>query len=135
LQARGVECWRDVDEMRPGSFWRFQIRDAIARYDKVILLCSAKSLERPNVLSEIVTTMHWEREATKLKLIPLRLDDSIFETEKVDDGPPRPWSRGEDWRQHLQAFHIPDFSKWRNRKAYTVEFEKLLDALRIQKGT
>ena len=46
-------------------------------------------------------------------------------------------TRGEwrmDWVSYVRAYHILDFSRWKQHDAYQVEFQKLLKALKAKAG-
>lgn len=131
LRQEGIPCWQDIHDMRAGHFWREQIYDAIEKHDKLVLICSRASLERPAVVEEIQEAISRERQTGTQKLFPIRIDDFILAKEldmlsraKVATGE---WS--ENWVSRVRAYHIPDFSKWSTPEAFREEFRKLVEAL------
>jgi hypothetical protein len=131
LRANNVSCWHYFHDMRGGQEWREQVYDAIRHYDKLILVCSRRSVYRPNVVMEILRAIDEERTTGVRKLFPLRLDDHILgqsmmgeAREKVRSGEWR-----ENWVYYVTQYHIPDFSRWADADEYQVEFAKLLEAL------
>lgn len=137
LRQAGITCWQDIHDMRAGDFWREQIYDAIEKHDKLVLICSRASLERPAVVEEIQEAIARERQTGTQKLFPIRIDDFILgkqldmlAREKVVTGE---WS--ENWVSRVRAYHIPDFSKWSTPEAFQEEFRKLVEALNRPIGT
>lgn len=126
-----ISCWQDTHDLLGGDYWRRQIDEAIEKHDKLILVCSAKSLERESVVAEILEAIERERLTKKQRLFPLRLDDYVLSDdlaalskEKVSRGEWR-----EDWVRYVRAYHIPDFSCWTNSRKFSAEFKKLVQAL------
>ena len=132
LVSNNVSCWYDRENMLGGRYWRAQISQAIKVHEKLILICSKESLQRPNVIEEIIAAIQHERDTRSQKLFPVRLDDFILSpemlkmtSEKLESGEWR-----EDWVAHVKSFHISDFQSWKDANTYTSEFRKLLEALR-----
>ena len=132
LIANNVRCWHYHYDMRGGQFWRPQIDRAIKEQEKLILICSEKSLERPNVVYEIIAAIENERETQSQKLFPIRIDDYIFSEKLLDvaDIRVRTGQWREDWVRYILSYHILNFSKWDDTDLYKKEFGKLLDALK-----
>jgi TIR domain-containing protein/pentapeptide repeat protein len=84
LASNAVSCWHYRYDMRGGRFWRAQVEEAIKIHNKLVLVCSERSLERPNVVGEIITAMEKERETNSQKLFPIRLDDFILSDKMLD---------------------------------------------------
>jgi len=136
LDQHKVKCWRYKEDLRGGRNWRDQVNHQIALKDKLILVCSASSVYRPNVVHEILSAIDLERATGKPKLFPVRLDDHILGDEmeqmagkNVHDGLWR-----DNWVTYVleeKELHIPDFSGWdTDNQKYKSEFAKLLDALK-----
>jgi hypothetical protein len=137
LRATGIACWKDTKDMRGGGLYRPQIQKAIESHDKMILVCSERSFGREAVVEEIDAAIAREKEIGAQKLFPIRLDDFILSDkasriarEKVAGGG---WYS--DWVKYVRAFHIPDFSGWRDPEQYRVEFERLVKTLRSPPST
>ena len=134
LLKAGIVCWQDIHDMRGGDFWRGQICDAIAKHDRLILICSRSSLERPAVVDEVLEAISLERQTGTQKLFPIRIDDFVLSSQidllsktKILTGE---WT--ENWINRLRAYHIPDFSNWSTPAQFQQEFQKLVDALSRQ---
>jgi TIR domain-containing protein/pentapeptide repeat protein len=84
LQGRGIRCWRDEHEMRPGDPLHESVNQAIRMRDKLILCCSRTSLNSWWVDIEVKAAFEEERRRSKEQgkrvrvLIPLDLDGYIF---------------------------------------------------------
>jgi uncharacterized protein YjbI with pentapeptide repeats len=131
LIANNVRCWHYRYDLRGGAFWRKQIDDAIRAQDKLLLICSKESLERPNVMEEVLIAIEQERKLGKQKLFPIRLDDFVLSQEMTslyERVPPR--QRREDWLSYLRNYHISDFREWKTRLSYEREFQRLLSDLK-----
>ncbi len=137
LLSNGVSCWHYRYDMRGGQFWRVQINEAIKVHNKLVLICSEASLQRRNVVDEIIAAMERERETGSQKLFPIRLDDFILGDEMLAlaDQAMAHGQWREDWVRYVRAYHIPDFSGWkRDHDAYQREFQRLVEALKNPAG-
>ncbi|MCH7787296.1 MAG: toll/interleukin-1 receptor domain-containing protein, partial [Chloroflexi bacterium] len=138
LNAAGVRTWKwDMDAV-PGRTLRENIDVGIRNYDKLILVCSQKSLTSKAVDREIETALQKEerlsnaaaeraKEAllkgepppyvdTKV-LVPIRLDDTVFN-----------WTS--PLAPQVNRVYIPDFGKTRRgSKKYQRELQRLINAL------
>ncbi len=136
LVKNDISCWQDTQDLVGGDYWRQQIYDAIEKHDKLILVCSKTSLSRPAVVAEILEAIDRERTAKAQKLFPIRLDDYVLSSDlegvakaKVAAGEWR-----ENWLTYVRAYHIPDFSQWRNTRRFSRDVSKLVEALRHPPG-
>lgn len=78
LKARGVETFFFPDDAVPGEKLH-RVMWKVNAYDRVILICSARSLDRNGVLNEIEQTITREaRDGGASYLIPITLDDFVF---------------------------------------------------------
>jgi hypothetical protein len=98
------------------------MREGVNQYDRIILICSKASLNRPGVLNELTETLQREaREGGKDYLIPIRLDDYVF----TDWAPVDP--------QLMQAVRdrvVADFTgTLDNKLKYKTALSKLIAAL------
>ena len=60
LSRRGVKAYVFSKDAEPGAKLHRVMREGVNRYDRVILLCSRDSLDRPGVLNEIEETLQRE---------------------------------------------------------------------------
>ena len=122
LQARGVRCWLDEHDLKPGDRILDVVNDAIRLHDKILLCCSEASLNSWWVKDEIRKAQERERKEGRLIIIPLNLDGYLFEWE---DG------LASDLTSRLAA----DFTGWEHDNAkFEEQFERVVRALRTDQG-
>jgi uncharacterized protein YjbI with pentapeptide repeats len=123
LQARGIRCWLDKHEMKPGDRILDVVNDAIRLHDKILLCCSEASLNSWWVKDEIRKAMERERRDGRDIIIPLMVDRYLL------DG----WEDGlaADLRSRLAA----DFTGWEHDNAkFEEQFERVVRALRTDEA-
>lgn len=123
LRKKDIAVWLDSKEMLPGNDIYEQINRGISNWDKILLCCSENSLKSWWVDNEIDTVFEKERQLMKERkhktysLIPLNLDDYIFDKQ---------WNSGKK-RQILSRI-AADFT---NPDEYDKSIELLLKSLRV----
>lgn len=86
LLRNGVTTFFFAKDAIPGKKLHRVTRDGVNQHDRVILVCSKASLDRPGVVNEITETLQREaRDGRKEYLIPITLDDHVFSGWKPDD--------------------------------------------------
>ena len=119
LQKAGVRCWRWKEDARWGEPLMRAFDEAIRIYDKVIIICSERSLNSPPVIRELERALQKEddlarRDQPSDVLLPVRLDAYVL------DG----------WRHHRKADvtvkYIGDFSGWQEPESYARALERLI---------
>jgi len=124
LTHERVRVWYAREHMRPGEKLEDQVTRAIATHDRAII-----------VISEATNESQWQkteiREARKdglANLIPISLVpvDAIRTWRWFDP------DIGKDLFAELREYFIPDFSGWRSGEKFEIEFQRLLNALRLQ---
>lgn len=86
LLKTGVTTFFFAKDAIPGKKLHRLMRDGVNQHDRVILVCSKASLDRPGVLNEITETLQREsRDGGKEYLIPITLDDYVFSGWKPED--------------------------------------------------
>jgi len=118
LQNKGVRCWFAPEDIRIGDKFRQSIDEAIRYYDKLLLVLSKNSIQSNWVEKEVETAFEKEQRRKKLVLFPVRLDDSVMETDQA-------------WAADIRRTrHIGDFRGWKNHDAYQNAFDRLLRDLK-----
>jgi hypothetical protein len=80
LHRNGVLSFYAPKHTTPGEPLHRELSEGIAKYDRTILICSKRSLDRPWVLYEIEAALRREaRDGGASYLIPIRLDSYVFE--------------------------------------------------------
>jgi TIR domain/Pentapeptide repeats (8 copies) len=120
LQVRGVRCWLDEHDLKPGDRILDVVNNAIRVHDKILLCCSQASLDSWWVKDEIRKAMERERRAGSDIIIPLMVDRYLLNG----------WEDGlaADLRSRLAA----DFTGWEHDYVeFEKQFEGVLKALRF----
>ena len=124
LQDQGIRCWLDDHEILPGDDIYRKVDQGLRLWDKVLLCASQNSLSSGWVEREIDTAierelrLREERDEQVLCIIPLNLDDHLFD-----------WtgSHAAALRKRLAA----DFRGWESdNNKFEEQFERVVKALR-----
>ena len=127
LAQRNVQVFFFPVHAVPGEKLHKVMRSGVNEYDKIILICSKASLNRPGVLNELTETLQREaRDGGKTYLIPIRLDDYVF-----TDWTPADPQLAMTIRDRVVA-NFADAS--RDEASYTTSLERLMAALE-EKGS
>ena len=130
LQEQGIRCWLDEKQILIGDSAHRAVDEEVRQWDKVLLCCSKSSLNSWWVDKEIQKGLVkeeglWKERGTEaLAVIPLNLDDFLFDPEL------------EDWKkQHLASRFAVNFVGWDNDPAlFDRGLEKVIHALRTGEG-
>jgi hypothetical protein len=120
LQASNVRCWYAPEDLKIGDKFRVRIDESIRLYDKLLLILSEHSVASPWVETEVEIAFRKENKTGKLALFPVKLDDTVTETDQ-------PWTADIKSRRH-----IGDFTRWKDHDAYQHAFQRLLRDLKAQ---
>lgn len=121
LQNHRVKTWFFPDDALPGQKLHRVMSDGVANYDRVLLVCSKSSLNRPGVLNELERVLEREaKEGGTEILIPVTIDKFVF-----DEWAPE---RADIARQ-VRARVITMFATDPTDPAFSESGEKLLKAL------
>ena len=103
LLARRITVYYFPETARWGERLSNEVHTQLNAYDRVILICSEGSLNRPGVLNEIQETFDREaRDGGAAYLLPIALDDYLFD--------PNGWERVQpDMARRVRARVVGDF--------------------------
>jgi len=125
LKRRGVKTFFFPVSAKPGVHLHRTMNDAVHEYNRVILVCSKSSLDRPGVLNEIEQVLSREaREGGLPLLLPVTLDDYVFE----EWNPMRP-DIARQVRSRVALRFDPTVLSGRR---FQESVRRLLDALRVE---
>jgi hypothetical protein len=79
LQTNGVRCWYFPEDAKWGEPVWGQIDRSIYIYDKLVVVCSADSLQSGPVNREIERARQREDRENRHILFPIRIDEYLFE--------------------------------------------------------
>ena len=123
LQAQGIRCCLDREDLKIGDPIRPRIDEAIRLHDKLMLVLSKNSLASPWVEGEVESALERERSQKQIILFPVRLDNKVMATET-------PWAA-----KIRRERHIGDFRQWKDHDAYQTSFARLLRDLKAEDST
>jgi len=123
LQSAGVRCWQWKKNARWGRTLRSEIDKGVRICDKMIVICSKKSLNAPPVLEEIERALDKEDELKRQGreadvLFPIQIDNYLLE----------------EWDHYLKPRmkrkNVGDFRNWNDSVSYKEAFDRLIQDLR-----
>ncbi len=120
LQRQGVRCWFAPHDLQPGTPIVRGIEEAIHVHEKLLLILSADAVTSNWVQQEVEAALYKEVNSGQETLFPIRLDDTILESETL-------------WAKRLRQRHIGDFTCWQDEVAYRRAFSTLLQHLKVTK--
>jgi len=120
LQESGVRCWFAPEDLRVGDKFPDRIEESIRLYDKLVLILSESSISSGWVEREVEAALEKEDTTGRLGLFPIRLDDSVMETDSA-------------WASSVRRNrHIGDFRRWKEHDSFKSAFARLLRDLRAE---
>lgn len=120
LQSRGVRCWFAPEDLKIGDKLRPAFDEAIRVHDKLMVVLSEQSVKSPWVEKEVETAFEKEQTQKRTVLFPIRLDNTVMETQEA-------------WAADIRRTrHIGDFRNWRNHGSYKKAFARLLRDLKTE---
>ena len=123
LQSKGVRCWFATQDMATGDRIRPTIDRAIRMREKVLVILSVNSMESDWVEDEVDAALEEEKNRDTNVLFPIRLDETVMNTEEA-------------WAAKIRRQrHIGDFRGWKEHDSYTKAFDRLLRDLKAPKAT
>ncbi|MBI3943711.1 MAG: toll/interleukin-1 receptor domain-containing protein, partial [Chloroflexi bacterium] len=82
LQAKGVRVWFAPEDLKIGDKFRERIVESIRVYDKLMVILSENSVGSVWVEKEVVTAMDREERQGGTVLFPIRLDETVMQSDK-----------------------------------------------------
>jgi hypothetical protein len=126
LKDRGIVTFFFPHTATVGARIGDEVYRGIQKYDRVLLVCSRKSLDRPGVVNEIQETLDREaRDGGASYLLPITLDDYVFT----------------DWKkvqpllsERVGARVIGDFrGTSRNKSKFDAALDRVINALKLKR--
>jgi hypothetical protein len=127
LRKVGVRCWRWKEDAKWGKTLIHSIDEAVGIYDKLVVICSERSLNSPAVIREIERALQKEDSLAKQGnprdvLFPIRVDDYLFA----------------GWNHHRKpdvlSKNVGDFRQWRDPAIYSLQIDRLVRDLRSEQS-
>jgi hypothetical protein len=121
LRNKGVRCWYAPEEIKIGDKFRQTIDASIKQHDKLLLVLSENSISSSWVEEEVESALERERKEKRLVLFPVRIDDSVMNSEQA-------------WAASLRRMrHIGDFTNWSEHTSYQKALARLLRDLKAER--
>jgi hypothetical protein len=120
LQSNHVRCWFAPENLKIGAKIRTSIDESIRLHDKLLLILSHYSVASQWIEQEVERALARERKEEKVILFPIRLDQTVMDSE-------------EGWPALIRnTRNIGDFTRWKRHDAYQKAFTRLLRDLQAQ---
>jgi len=121
LQQKGIRCWFAPEALKIGDDkTRSTIDYSIRLHDKLLLILSERSINSDWVAKEVETAFNEENRRGQTVLYPIRLDETVLETDQA-------------WATDIRRTrHIGDFSRWQDHETYQQALVQLLRDLAIR---
>ncbi len=107
-------------DLKIGDKIRPCIDEAIRLYDKLLVVLSKRSINSTWVEKEVETAFEEERRRKTTVLFPIRLDNTVMQSEQA-------WAA--DIRRRR---HIGDFRHWKDDDSHKESFDRLLHDLKAE---
>lgn len=118
LQGQGVRCWFAPEDLKIGDKTRERIDESIQLHDKLLLVLSEHSVMSQWVEHEVEAALEREQRGNRLVLFPIRLDDTVMETDKA-------------WAANIRRIrNVGDFRKWKSHDDYQEALARVIRDLK-----
>jgi hypothetical protein len=126
MRVEHLRVWFAPEDMQGGREQEEQIDQAIRVYDKLLVILSPHSRQSKWVMKELRHARTAELQTNRRKLFPIRLMPvkTLDSWECIDP------DTGQDIAAEVRAYHIPDFSRWKDHDAFERVFARLLRDLK-----
>jgi TIR domain/Pentapeptide repeats (8 copies) len=121
MQANGVRCWSFPEDAKWGESVWGEIDRSIHTYDKLVVVCSANSLQSGPVNREIERALQREDRESRHILFPIRIDGYLFEK----------WEHPR--KADVISKVVGNFVGWEDLAIYRKALDRLLKNLRDDK--
>jgi hypothetical protein len=126
LKAHHVPTWFFPENALPGQKLHRMMHDGVNHHERVLLICSEKSLQRSGVLNELERVLEREaKEGGEAILVPISLDDHVY----GEWSPARP-----DLASQVRARVVTRFQANGDEGGFDASARKLLAALKRIRG-
>jgi uncharacterized protein YjbI with pentapeptide repeats len=126
MQQEHLRVWFAPEDIKAGQKVHEQIEEAIRVYDKIVVILSRNSLQSKWVMDELRRARKAELAMNRRKLFPIRLMaiEGLRNWECID------LETEQDIANEVRAYHLPDFSRWKQHDAFETAFARLLRDLK-----
>jgi hypothetical protein len=114
LQSNGIKCWYAPQNLKIGDDFSRRIDEAINVAERVVLVLSENSVGSAWMEFEVEAALARETASQTVGLFPIRLDESVMESND-------PWAA-----MLRRTRHIGDFRLWKDHDSYLQAFRRLL---------
>lgn len=124
LQSNGVKTFLFNKDAVPGQALSDVMRDEVREKDRIVVICSETSLDRPGVLNEMELTLRREaKEGGRTLLIPIAIDNYVHDGWKPEN---------ENLKEAILERVIADFvGANTDQTKFDRGIERLLQALKV----
>ena len=131
MRDEGLRVWFDREDMKGGRTVIDQIERAIQLQDKLLLVLSDASIQSHWVQTELGTAFARQGKENRQILFPIRITAwEAVQTWKCFDS-----DTGQDLAKVVRAYHIPDFSNWKDHDSFEASFARLLRDLKAEESS
>lgn len=124
IQA-GIRVWYAPHNIKAGEKLEIQLRSAIQKYDKLLIVLSPQSMQSNWVNTELYTARQREIAEKKQVLFPI----SIAPFAEIKNWKAFDADSGRDLAREVREYFIPDFSEWKNEDKFEANINILIDSL------
>ena len=121
LRGSRIRCWYAPEDLTMSRKIRGEIDEAIRFHDKLLIVLSKSSIERPWVESQVEAAFEKERQQNRKVLFPIRIDDAVMDANTA-------------WANEIrQTRQISDLTNWTDLGEFQKAMEVVFNDLRAEK--
>lgn len=125
LRNAGIKVWYAPEDLNPGEKLAKQVKKAIRKFDRLLIVLSKESIRSQWVTTEINMALAREKLEGKRVLFPV----SLVPIEKLRNWENIDVDTGMDIAKEIRSYYIPDFSDWESERKFAQQAEKVIFAL------